>query len=274
MKLALIGSNVKKSLSALIHRNISFKLGIDLEYKLISIKKEELKDTLEKLKKDGFIGFNVTIPYKEEIINYLYKIDESAKKLNAVNTVKLENGQWVGYNTDGEGFCESLKYLNISAFNKKIILFGAGGAAKGILGSILNQKPKEILVFNRSFDKLEKISKLFLEFKNLKISNNLKEIELQDFDIYINATSVGMTPNDEMMIFDSKILNDKKILYDIVYIPYKTKWLRESKHTKNIEGIYMLIFQAILAQEIWNNKKILEHIDIQELKNICIDELI
>lgn len=268
----LIGNPIEKSLSPIIHNNIFESLNEDSVYLAFNIKDYDLKNTIETFKAMKIHGFNVTIPHKKTIIKYLDIITPEAKTIGAVNTVKNENGKLIGYNTDGEGFLQTFYDNNIDVKNKNFLLLGSGGAAFAI-GSILAIKEiQKLYIASRNTkdcvllkEKVNLINnKVITETTNLKLDN----IDKKSIDIIINATSLGMYPMENMSPIELNGFSQNLIVYDIVYKPKETKLIKEakSKGLLTLNGISMLVNQAIFSQNIWldSDKKI----DIEIIKKI------
>lgn len=256
----LIGHPVSKSLSPEIH-NYSFeKNNINAKYLAMDVTKESLKNAVEGIRHFGIGGCNVTIPHKVDIIEHLDSLDEEAKLLGAVNTVKNENGKLIGYNTDGKGFTDVLKDKDIEVKNKSIAILGAGGASRAISIRLAKQEIKEIVIFNRTVEKAkviideikEKFPKVEGIYKNLEID----DFDFKDIDILVNCTSIGMYPNSNETPLDPKVLSKDTIVCDIVYKPLETQLIKKAKQQGNttVHGLNMLIYQGILSEEIWLDK--------------------
>ena len=258
----LIGHPISKSLSPIIHNNF-FKLNnLNSIYLAFDIDEGEIKNTIHALKAINVQGFNVTIPYKIKIMNYLDEISKEAKLIGAVNTVKNENGKLIGYNTDGLGFLKSLEDKNIDIKNKNVLVIGAGGAANAICTSLALAGINKIYINNRNIDKAKKLAKkLKIQFPNLNVNYgdlSLNNVFKEEIHMVINCTSVGMYPNiDEIPILLNGFSKDL-IVYDIVYKPNKTKLLKiaEDNGYTTIGGLSMLINQGLYSEKIWLDKEI------------------
>ncbi|RKD34595.1 shikimate dehydrogenase [Thermohalobacter berrensis] len=259
----LIGHPISKSLSPYIH-NFSFnKNNINAKYLAFEVDKYKLKDCISGIKALDIKGFNVTIPHKVDIINYLDDISEEAKLIGAVNTVKNVNGKLIGYNTDGLGFIKSLYDKKIDLEGKNVLILGSGGASRAISMMLAKEGVRKIHILNRTIDKAKKlINDIKKNFPKIEYSySNLAEFNInnqQDIDIIINCTSVGMYPDENEIPLDIKFINQNTIVYDIIYKPLKTKFLKkaEEKGCLIINGLKMLIYQALISEEIWLNKKL------------------
>ena len=254
---AVIGDPIDHSLSPNIHSAAFRELNLDSSYIGYRIPKGELEGGVEGLKKIKINGFNITIPHKIEMMKYLDKMDESCSIIGAVNTVVNNEGVLKGYNTDMDGFLEPLKKRNITIQNSKVLLIGAGGAARAIVAGIAKEKAASIDIANRTIEKANNLSEFATK---LGLSANVKKIEsidtaTENYDIIINATSIGL--KDEPSVISFEGINEKTAVYDIVYAPMNTDFIKKAKE-KNaiiIYGYEMLLGQAIRAFEIWHEMK-------------------
>jgi len=252
---AVIGDPIDHSLSPHIHSAAFRELGLDCSYIGYRIPKEELEEGLEGLKKIKINGFNITIPHKIEMMKYVDKIDESCSLIGAVNTVINEEGIFKGYNTDMDGFLEPFKKKNIKIKNCNILLLGAGGAARAIVAGVAKEEAKSITIANRTLEKARELSEFA---KKIKLNSNAIQIDnikdsAKNYDIIINATSIGLKNESSPITFDG--IKDNTIVYDIVYKPMNTDFLKKAKENKAIiiYGYEMLLGQATRAFEIWHN---------------------
>lgn len=251
---AVIGDPIDHSLSPNIHSAAFRELNLDSSYIAYRIPVGELAEGIEGLKKIKITGFNVTIPHKVEMMKYLDKIDESCSLIGAVNTVTNTEGVLKGYNTDMEGFLDPLKKKNITIANKKILLLGAGGAARAIVAGFAKEKAQSITIANRTLENVEKLSefakKIGLESNPIKI-DDVKN-SAKDYDFVVNATSVGLRNESSPITLEG--INEKTIVYDIVYMPMNTDFIKKAKDEGAIViyGYEMLLGQAARAFEIWH----------------------
>lgn len=259
----LIGNPVEHSKSPYMH-NLSFQyLGLDYVYMAFDIKKGDLEKAVEAVKVLNVRGFNITMPYKEEIIQYLDEVEEDAKLIGSVNTVENQKGKLVGYNTDGKGFIKSLEKRDVKYIDEKIVIIGAGGAARAIAIELALQGAREILLVNRTVEKAEEISRLINEnieetkARTLVLDENLLKDELKDARILINTSSVGMGETRyKSVINDGDIIHRDLFVADLIYDPAKTRFLSmaEKNGCKIMNGMGMLIYQGALAFKIWTGK--------------------
>ncbi len=235
-KYALIGKKLSHSYSAIIHNYIFKKLGIDASYNLIET---DNLDEFIKYAKANLSGFNITIPYKEEILKYVDILDDKAKILKNVNTIKIVDNKLYGYNTDYDGFLGMLDYYDINYLNKSCYILGSGGAAKTCLNALSN-KAKEVYMVSRSNRKDDIIG--------------YDDLFNKDIDILVNATPVGMYPNILDIPVSKDIILKSKDMVDLIYNPKQTEFLKVKNSNNN--GLIMLILQALKADEIWLDIKV------------------
>ncbi len=249
----LIGEKLSHSISPIIHSNIFNKNGYDASYGLFEIEKHNLKDFINNFEKYGIKGFQVTIPYKIEIMQYLDEIDEVAKGIGSVNTVKVVDGKKIGYNTDYFGFVKLLELNNINIENKNVIILGTGGSSKTC----------------EYYCKKHNAKNVYLVSRNKQNKNNIydyNDIEKLQYDVIINTTPVGMYPNMDLSPVDEKLVNKAVSVVDIIYNPKQTKFLKYAKSKKSCNGLGMLLAQAVQAQAIWGISKYSNEL-LEELTN-------
>lgn len=229
----LLGRKLGHSQSKIIHEYFFNLNGVDASYDLIEIEEEEIESKIELIRTGVYLGFNVTVPYKEKVIKFLDKLTESARLIGAVNTIYLKNGLLIGDNTDYLGFIDELNHLNISLMDKTIYVLGSGGSSKAICYALKEIKANPIVV---SRDKENGIT-----YDELNSMNHFAAI--------INTTPIGMYPNVDGIILNKDIVQKADFCIDLICNPKQTKFLQFSKRGYN--GIYMLIFQAFHAQKLW-----------------------
>ncbi|MGJ9457035.1 shikimate dehydrogenase [Oceanobacillus sp. CF4.6] len=259
----LIGYPITHSLSPWIHEQFLERSNLQGTYKIHEIKPEDsFEENIKRLKNEQIDGFNVTVPYKQAIIPFLDILDDTARKMGAVNTVAYKNGKWIGYNTDGVGYVRSLESKYPNLFNDKenrVLVIGAGGAARAIYYALDRYEFSNIDIANRTKASAEGIIESANSPRRTKILS-LEEAEknVASYELIIQTTSVGMKPNQEHAIISSNDMNLNTIVSDIVYQPVLTKFLRDSakKGAMIHQGHTMLLYQGQYAFEIWTNKKI------------------
>ncbi|ANB60831.1 shikimate dehydrogenase [Anoxybacteroides amylolyticum] len=269
----VIGCPIHHSLSPLMHNDAFQTLGIDAHYHAFYVEKEALPAAIEGIKALGIAGINVTIPHKTAVIALLDSVDETAKRIGAVNTIVRENDRLIGYNTDGPGFVRALiEETNTMIQGKRILLIGAGGAARGIYFSLATAQAEQIDICNRTKEKAEQL----IEESDILVSGraySLIEAEerLSQYDIIINTTSVGLSPNVDAMPLSLDHLNERTIVSDIIYNPLETKWLKEARKKGAIvqNGVGMFVYQGALAFEKWTGV----FPDVERMKQVVIQQL-
>lgn len=249
----VIGWPISHSRSPLIHNYWLKKYGIDAVYEIQPVEAHKVAGFISALPSSRFIGCNVTIPHKETVFEAVGNVDEVARRLGAVNTVYLRNGTVCGTNTDGEGFLASLEHSR-PAFrleNKTAIVIGAGGAAKAIIGALLDGKAGTIGIINRTRTRTQNLQKLFgscvFEITGANADNELKKCEL-----LVNTTSLGMEGQPPLEQ-DLESLNPGALVADIVYTPLETAFLQRARDRGNptLGGLGMLLHQAVRGFELW-----------------------
>ena len=237
-KYALLGEKLSHSYSPLIHNKIFKTYDIDASYSLLECKKEELKDIIDSLRSGEYSGFNVTIPYKIEVMKYLDEISAEALAIGSVNTIAYKDGKVIGYNTDYYGFYNELTYYNVPVKNKNCFILGTGGASLALYKALIDLGGNVKCVSrSKSDDK----------------TITYEELENKEIDLLVNATPVGMSPNVGVSPVDDRIAKRSKYVVDIIFNPKRTKLLDDAN--SNMNGLLMLIGQAVKAEEIWQDKK-------------------
>ena len=259
---AVVANPIKHSISPFIHNSAFEATNTNGVYLAWEVDATELAETVANIRRYQMFGINLSMPYKEQVIPYLDQLSAEACLIGAVNTVVNREGTLIGYNTDGKGFFKSLPSFKIS--RKRLVLLGAGGAAKAILAQAILDGVSQISVFVRS-SSIEK-TRPYLE----KIQNAtgfrvdlfaLEDVqELQDSitkaDLLVNATSVGMDGSSQP-IPTSIVLPEKLLVADVIYQPFETPFLKWARNQGNqsINGLGMLLYQAAEAFELWTGKE-------------------
>ena len=260
----LFASPSAHSVSPIIHNNAFEKLGLNYVYLSFEVNKDNLKDAAQSIKTLNMRGVNLSMPNKKEVIQYLDEISETAKLSQSVNTIVNDNGILKGYSTDGKGFFKSLEEEKIFMKDKNITILGTGGASIAIISQAVFEGIKNIFVFKRDknwkeqkkiLDNIASKTNCNIELNSLEDKNILKR-KIEESDLLINATSVGMKENFSL-IEDKSFFRKDLIVSDIIYNPSKTKLLQiaEKEGCKIINGIGMLLYQGALSFELWTNKK-------------------
>ena len=262
----LLGSPVAHSKSPLMHNEAFRLLRLDYVYLCFDVKEDSLKTAFEGLKKLNVVGFNCTMPDKTAICELLDDLSPAAKMIGAVNTVVNENGRYIGHNTDGIGYMQSVKDAGFDIKGETMTLLGAGGAASSIFVQAALDGVKKINLFSikdRFWEKAEKM----VDMVNSNTDCDAKLIELGNDDILneaisnskilTNATSVGMAPNtDNCIVKDFSVFNENLIVSDVIYNPMETKLLKIAKEhgCPTFNGIYMLLYQGAEAFKLFTGK--------------------
>ena len=251
-KFGIIGNPIKHSLSPVLHKYWFKKYNINADYSIIETKDKDLPDIVEKIKQGDYLGINVTLPFKQKIINYIDKIVNDAELTGSVNTILLDEDKTViGENTDVFGLQAAyLKEIDKS-HNKKALVVGAGGVSPSVILSIKKSGIKNISVTNRTNEKCIFLKKKF-NFLNIIPWSDLKS-EIKNFDIIVNATSLGLKNGDDFN-FDFKNTKKEVIYIDTIYNPLETKtfkYLREEGR-KVFNGLDMFIYQGQKSFYLWN----------------------
>ncbi|WP_407058241.1 shikimate dehydrogenase [Tigheibacillus jepli] len=249
----VIGYPIGHSLSPWIHGQFLNMAHMNGEYHKIEIAPENFATEISRLLAGDMNGFNVTVPHKQRIIPFLDKLDDNATAIGAVNTVAYQDGKWIGYNTDGIGFVRSLEKSFpdfIGDPNKKVLILGAGGAARGIYAALLSSGIKQLDVANRTKERAVAIASI--PIRHEKISKNVLSLDEAEtnagsYDLIIQTTSVGMVPNEQEQLLSLHNLAPKTIVADIVYQPVKTKFYgRPKKRGTDLAGTpYAFVPSAI-----------------------------
>ncbi len=247
-KYLVIGNPIKHSLSPELHNHWIKENNLKAVYKKKQIKQNELKGIIEELKDGTVHGINVTVPYKQLVIPYLDELSPLAEKSQSVNTILKKNNKIFGENTDVVGFQSALSHINYNINNKKVFILGAGGVVPSIIIALKNLNVSKIFLSNRTKSKAEDLKKIEPSLEILEWGH------ITDFDMIINATSLGLKNEDEIKLDYNKIGKDK-LFYDVIYNPSKTNFLLKGEQLGNkIEnGKMMFIYQAQLAFKTWHN---------------------
>ncbi|MED4016454.1 MULTISPECIES: shikimate dehydrogenase [Sutcliffiella] len=247
----VIGCPIAHSLSPLIHNDALAQHHIKGYYDAFHVEVENLEDAVKGFRALGVRGFNITIPHKVGMLSLVDEIDEGAQKIGAINTVVNDNGTFIGYNTDGVGFVNGLK--NVTQLDdKKILVIGAGGASRAIVYSLLLEKTAKVDIVNRSTKKAVDLLEEYEAFKSDVFSfDTINNIE--DYDIIVNTTSVGMHPHVNEMPISLDGLKKGAIVSDIIYNPLQTTLLSKASEIGAItqNGVPMFVNQGAVAFQLW-----------------------
>ncbi|MEO9364798.1 MULTISPECIES: shikimate dehydrogenase [Candidatus Nitrosocaldus] len=255
----VIGDPVEHSLSPAMHNAVFSSLGLGYRYIAMRVKEHELSSAVEMLR-DRALGFNVTIPHKIRIMDMLDDLDPLCKRVNAVNTVKVDGSRLKGYNTDVYGFIQPLRRRGIELRGKSVMIMGAGGAARAVLIALIDEHVGEVIIASRRVDDA-KVKALY----EMAVSNGIecRIVQLEYVRMYskqcyliVNATPIGMQGYhgyEDVSILDSNDIDSRSIVYDLVYRPMETRLIRNALNADAmiIHGYEMLVEQGAKALDIW-----------------------
>jgi shikimate dehydrogenase len=272
---AVIGDPIEHSLSPVIQNAAFNALNLDVVYTAFTVKSSNVADALTGMRALGILGLSVTMPHKETVIPYLDWIDETAKCLNAVNTIHCKEGKLFGYSTDGIGALGALRENGADPQGKRVLILGAGGAARVIAYTLID-KVEELVVLNRTVSRVEKLAETLKQRFGKEIvvgslSPEVIEEEISRSDILLNTTSVGMRPNINQSAIAPDCLKSDLTVMDIVYNPLETQFVKDAKvaGAKVISGVEMLIYQGAAAFEIWTDHRA----PVQVMRKAALEQL-
>ena len=259
---AVVANPIKHSISPFIHNSAFEATNTNGVYLAWEVDATELAETVANIRRYQMYGINLSMPYKEQVIPYLDQLNEEACLIGAVNTVVNREGTLIGYNTDGKGFFKSLPSFKIS--RKRLVLLGAGGAAKAILAQAILDGVSQISVFVRSssmkktrpyLEKIQNATGFRVDLFALEDVQDLQD-SITKADLLVNATSVGMDGSSQP-IPTSIVLPEKLMVADVIYQPFETPFLKWARNQGNqsINGLGMLLYQAAEAFELWTGKE-------------------
>ena len=246
----LIGKTLGHSLSPRIHRRILQALGVAGDYALFEVAPQRLPSLLPALQTLSVRGANVTIPYKKEVMPLLSALSPQAQAVGAVNTLYLDGGQWKGDNTDYFGLQRAMQRYGIAMAGKRATVLGAGGACEAVRALLLDEGASEIVIVSRDSQKHGQNGRVRV--------TGYAELERRTADLLINATPVGMWPHVDASPVGADVIARHGALVDLIYNPVETAFLRmgHEQQKPGMNGLYMLVAQAVKAQEIWQGRVI------------------
>ena len=255
-KYGLLGRRLGHSLSPQIHELIFKYTELRGEYKLYPMEPEAVEAFVKTLKAQGFDGLNVTIPYKNTVMPYLASISKEAQKIGSVNTILPKEGALEGYNTDYFGVQKMLGAAGIDPSGKKVMVLGSGGSAKTVVALLKDSDCADIELISR--DKARAAAK----FPDIKTAQYDELRENHGYDILINTTPVGMYPDTDACPLEDDIIKGFDAVADLIYNPSQTVLIKKAAEfgARTVNGLYMLVSQAVAAQEIWNSIKIEDNV--------------
>jgi len=247
-KYLVIGNPIEHSLSPKLHNLWIKENNINAIYEKKKINKDEIKEIINEIKNEKISGINVTVPYKKAVIPFLDELTLLAGKIQSVNTIFKKNNKVIGDNTDIGGFEQSLKDIDYDVKNKRVFILGAGGVVPAIIFALKRLGAKKIILSNRTKQKAENLKKSYPDLEIIDWGHST------NFDMIINATSLGLKKEDKINLDFNKI-GSNKLFYDVIYNPSKTNFLLEAEKLDNKikNGKMMFIYQAQLSFKIWHN---------------------
>lgn len=283
LKLGIIGYPVEHSLSPILHQHLLQQLQVEGSYEKFAITEKALGEQISYLKAMGYRGFNVTIPHKQRVMSYLEGIDNEAKVIGAVNTVSLRGKEFWGSNTDSAGFIRAVIADGFEIEGKSALVLGAGGAGRAVVYSLIRKGIKKLFLANRTISRAEKL------IAEIEKNTNFRKGVLTaiDFDetmlarylnlcqLVVNATSVGMRPEHSATPYAFKNRVDDLLVADVVYNPLETQFLKSARRAgaQVVDGLDMLIYQAVAAMRIWLDSPAPISFDYEGLRALLIKTL-
>ncbi|MAV61937.1 MAG: shikimate dehydrogenase [Candidatus Pelagibacter sp.] len=258
-KYIVIGNPIEHSLSPKLHNYWIKKNNIDAIYEKKKVNENDIEETILNLREGKIDGINVTLPFKKTVIPYLDKLTDESNESQSVNTIYIDNKKIIGHNTDIAGFELGFRHAKYDIKGKKVFILGAGGVVSSIILALKKMGADKIALSNRTKKKAEEIKKLFPHIEIIDWGKT------SDFQIIINATSIGLKEKDEINL-DYENIGSDKLFYDLIYNPNETDFLKKGKKldNKTENGKMMFIYQAHQAFTIWH--KIMPAIDDEIIK--------
>ena len=258
-KYLVIGNPIEHSLSPKLHNYWIKNHNIDAVYHKKLVNEDDIKAIISEIKNEKISGINVTVPFKKSVIPFIDDLSPEANEAQSVNTISLEGGRVIGHNTDIAGFELGLRHFKYDVKDKKVLILGSGGVVSSMIIALNKMKVSSIILSNRTRKKAEDLKK---SFKNLNV---VDWGDIPNFDMIINATSIGLNEHDEIKLEYSKI-GPNKFFYDVIYNPQHTNFLNKAKEygNKTENGKMMFIYQAHQAFTIWH--KLMPEINDETIK--------
>lgn len=261
----LIGNPVAHSVSPAIHNTLAECLNDNIVYSTFCVEPDQIENAIKGAYALNALGLNVTVPYKSDVIPYLVDMDPLAERIGASNTLVRVEGGFKGYNTDMQGLYRAMREDGVEIAGENVLIIGAGGVARAVAMMAASYDAGTITIINRTLEKAHKIKEeLELFFPTAKINvfllQDIHKLPENDY-IAIQATNVGMHPNTEEVIIDDRGFYDKiKTGYDLIFNPLFTRFMRlvENAGARSYNGLKMLLYQGIIAYELWNDCKVPE----------------
>jgi len=272
----ILGYPVGHSLSPLMHNAAFDALKLDYIYVPLPVEPDHLGQAVAGLKAMGFVGANVTIPHKVTIMSYLDELDRSAEMAGAVNTIVIKNGRCIGYNTDSQGFIQSLIAKNITIKGKNAVIMGAGGAARAVVCGLIEHGINQIMIGTRSNPKAQEFVKLFPAGTNIQgcdWQEGMFTEAITECNLLINCTPIGMSPDHGVILpINWQNVKNSAVICDLIYNPPLTQFLAHAQNGGHIviNGAGMLVEQGALAFELWTGETAPRNIMYEVLNKVMV----
>ena len=249
-KFLVIGNPIEHSLSPELHNYWIKNNNINAIYEKQKINEDQLETLISQVKSKKISGINVTVPFKKTVIPYLDELSIESESTQSVNTIYLKDNKVVGHNTDIFGFETSIKRSEYNLNNKEVLILGAGGVVPSIIFSLIKMKVSKIKICNRTKEKAENLKKFYKDIEIIEWGEAL------NFDMIINATSLGLKKEDHLDL-NLSLISGNKFFYDVIYNPGETNFLKTGRElgNKTLNGKLMFIYQALSAFNIWHGLK-------------------
>ncbi|MFQ5648422.1 MAG: shikimate dehydrogenase [bacterium] len=279
IRLAVVGNPLSHSLSPVLHQHLLEQIGLEGKYEKRQVEANALLPTLQEMKHEGYLGFNVTIPFKQSILVHLDQVEDAARRINAVNTVRIAGKMCSGINTDASGFVRALEYRGVEIEQASAVVLGAGGAARAVVFSLIHNGIAELTLLSRTLSTASALVhevQQRLEFDAIQVKAWADaEISRQarSSQILINTTPVGMWPHVDSSPFAFDFDARGLTVVDLVYNPLTTRFLQAARAAgaRTVDGLDMFIFQGVEALQFWL-QEILDF-DYRELRTFLIEKL-
>jgi len=271
-RFALLGEPLGHSLSPALHKAIYRQLEIDdASYRAVELPEERLKAFFSGFRVGGFDGVNVTIPHKANVIPMLDEVDSKAKLINAVNCINRTNNKLTGFNTDLLGFAYSLRQHDVSIEGNEFAILGAGGSAQAVGAVLAEGEAKNVSIVNRTPEHADQLKRTINavndQVKVTIVDEQKLATRAKQLDCVINTTSVGMHPDTKESPINAEVFTSNTLAFDLIYNPLQSTFLKaaEKQGAATVNGLQMLVAQAVYSVEIWMGGNIVAHVDMNAL---------
>lgn len=257
----IIGNQVAKSFSPILQNTFGKELGVDMIYVPFNVERGQVKTAVDGGRAMGIKGFNVTVPHKIEVMEALCGIDPVAERIGAVNTLKLTEDGYVGYNTDIIGLRKCFEERNCGLEGKTVVMAGAGGAANSAAMLAGEERAQKLIIVNRTLDKAKDLAERVKKYYDIQVESCGYDdmMDIEDLEIFIQTTSVGMGEGVwETPVKNAEFFKNVKMVVDIIYTPWETRLMKEAAEmgAVAVNGFDMLFYQGLASFEIWNDIKV------------------